>query len=59
MEHVGRDHLAEKFSRPQQMLLADNLVERARTHAIRQRLAQRSARWKQTLRRIGLAPWHF
>ena len=49
MEHVGRDHLAEKFSRPEQMLLADNLVEGARTHAIRQWLAQRSARWKQTL----------
>ncbi len=59
MQHVRRDHLAEELSRTQQMLLADNFVERARPHPIRQRLAERSARWKQTLRRIGLAPCHF
>ncbi len=50
MQHVRRNHLAEKLSRTQQMLLADNFVERARTHPIGQRLAQRRARWKETLR---------
>ena len=59
MQHVRRDHLAEKLSRRQQMLLADNFVERARPHPIRQRLAERRARRKQTLRRISLAPCHF
>ncbi len=59
MKHLRRHHLAQELSRTQQMLLADNFVERARTHPIRQRLAERRARWKQTIRRIGFAPCHF
>ena len=59
MQHVRRDHLAEKLSGSQQMLLPDNFVERARTHPIGQWLTKRGARGKQTLRRIGLAPCHF
>ena len=59
MQHVRRDHLAKKFSRTEQMLLAHDFVERARTHPIRQWLAEGSARRKQTIRGIGLAPCHF
>ena len=59
MKHVRRHHVAQELSRTQQMLLADDFVERARTHPIGQRLAERRARWEQTIRRIGLAPCHF
>jgi len=40
------------------MLLADNFLQPPRTHSIRQRLAERDARWKQTLRGIAFAPCH-
>jgi hypothetical protein len=59
MQHVRRDHLVQELPRTQQMLLADDFVERARTHPIRQRLTEGGARWKETLRRIGLAACHF
>ena len=41
MQHMRGDHLAQELSGTQQMLLANNLVERPRTHPIRQRLAER------------------
>src|SRR5260370_468837 len=58
VQDLRRDHLAEELSGSQQMLLADDFVEPPRTNPICQRLAERSARWKQTLRGIAFAPWH-
>ena len=58
MESAGRDHLAEQLARAEQMLLADDLVERARTHPIGERLCHRLPRAKESVIVVGLTPCH-
>jgi hypothetical protein len=41
------------------MLLADDFIEAARTHPVRERLTDRRALGEEILRGIGFAPWHF
>ena len=58
MERAGRDHLAEQLAWAEQMFLADDFVERARTHPIGQRLRHRMPRPEESIIVVGLAPCH-
>ena len=58
MERAGRDHLAEQLAWTEQMFLADDFVERARTHPIGQRLRHRMPRPEESIIVVGLAPCH-
>src|SRR5579859_1415602 len=58
MKVAGGDHLAEQLAGAEQMFLADDLVERPRTHAIGQWLSHRMPRTEKSLTVVGLAPCH-
>src|ERR1700731_258669 len=58
MQRARRDDLAEQLAGAEQMLLADDLVERARTHPIGERLGHQLPRAKESLIVVGLAPCH-
>jgi hypothetical protein len=58
MKRSGGDHLAEQLAGAEQMFLADDFVERARTHPIGQRLRHRVSRPEESIIVVGLAPCH-
>jgi hypothetical protein len=58
MQSAGRDHLAEQLARAEQMFLADDLIERTRTHPIGKRLSHRVPRAKESVIVVSLSPCH-
>src|SRR5258708_1476861 len=59
MQSASRNHLAEQLAGAEQMLLADDLVERTWTHPISERLSHRLPRAKESLIVVSLAACHW
>ena len=59
IQSARRDHLAEQLAGAEQMLLADDLVERTRTHPIGERLGQRPPWAKESVIVVSLTPCHY
>ncbi len=58
MELARRGHLAQQAAVAKEMLLTDDLVQRAGPHPVRQRLSRRPFRPEQALVCVGFAPCH-
>jgi type II pantothenate kinase len=58
MEFARRGHLAQQAAMAKEMLLTDDLVQRAGPHSVRQRLSRRPFRPEQSLVCVGFAPCH-
>src|SRR5260370_14751352 len=58
MEFGRRGHLAEQAAMAKEMLLTDDLVQRAGPHSVRERLSRRPFRPKEALVCVGFAPCH-